>query len=332
MPLRRQVPAITALILVSVCGYLVSSVAGPLSPADTTLLVFTASLIIWQASAWCRRLNEERITRYAHSAERLATLGEAAAGIAHEINNPLAYMDSNLNGLAEDIEAYNEFITTLDNASDHLEIRNPFYQKALEAYQQLDIANVCDNAPVRVKDCLEGIQHLERIVSDMQVLSRHGASDLHLADINADLTAVFNIIRSRLPAGVSLTVELMTLPPMLCHPARFAQVVMNMLVNGLHAIESGTGQLMVRQRMEGNMMYTEIEDNGCGMSADIQARIFEPFFTTRAEGKGTGIGLALCYKLIEEHQGSIDVHSQPGEGTRFTLMIPVRYGDEDNAD
>ena len=330
MPLRRQFTAISALIIVTLCGYAVSALFGPLSPIASAALVLFSALVIWRVSAWCRRRAEARIEIQALSAERLATLGEAAAGIGHEINNPLAYIHSNLHGLNEDIEAYNAFISVLDSASDHLEIRNPFYQKALSAYHNLDVAEVCKGAPERLKDCLEGIAHIERIVADMQTLSRRGDASMQVADINTDLQAVFNIIRSRLPANVNLELDLITPPLMLCHPSRFAQVIMNMMINALHAIGEETGTVSVRQYHRGDIFYTEISDSGCGMSPEVQAHIFEPFFTTRAEGKGTGIGLALCYKLIEEHQGTISVDSREGEGTRFTLALPVRNGEKDN--
>jgi len=107
-------------------------------------------------------------------------------------------------------------------------------------------------------------------------------------------------------------------------------VIMNMMINALHAIDVGPGVVSIRQYHRGDIFYTEISDTGCGMSPEVQARIFEPFFTTRAEGKGTGIGLALCYKLIEEHQGTISVDSRVGEGTRFTLALPVRNGEKDH--
>ena len=164
----------------------------------------------------------------------------------------------------------------------------------------------------------------------MQTLSRRGDASMQVADINTDLQAVFNIIRSRLPANVTLELDLITPPLMLCHPSRFAQVIMNMMINALHAIGEETGTVSVRQYHRGDIFYTEISDSGCGMSPEVQAHIFEPFFTTRAEGKGTGIGLALCYKLIEEHQGTISVDSREGEGTRFTLALPVRNGEKDH--
>lgn len=330
MPLRRQFPAISALMIVTLCGYAFSALFGPLSPLANAGLVLMSALVLWRVSAWCRKRAEAQIELQAHSAERLATLGEAAAGIGHEINNPLAYIHSNLHGLNDDIEAYNQFISVLDSASDHLDIRNPFYQKALSAYHSLDVAEVCKGAPERLKDCLEGIGRIERIVSDMQTLSRRSDASMQVADINADLPAVFNIIRSRLPANVNLELELISPPLMLCHPSRFAQVIMNMMINALHAFDDEPGVLSIRQYQRGDIFYTEISDTGCGMSPEVQAHIFEPFFTTRAEGKGTGIGLALCYKLIEEHQGTISVDSRMGEGTRFTLALPIRNGEKDH--
>ncbi|TNC86022.1 MAG: hypothetical protein CSH37_05645 [Thalassolituus sp.] len=332
MPLRRQLPVVVAMLLLSLSAYGIAVMAQPITPFKTALLVLVAAVVVWLVSVWSQRWSNQKQIADIQKEQQLATLGDAAAGVGHEINNPLAYVSSNLSGLADDIEAYNAFIEVLDSASDHLEIRNPFYQKALMAYQSLAIADTCDAAPARVNDCLQGIHHIERVINDMQALSRSTPVELQLGDVNANISAVIDIVRTRLPDDVQLDVELIQPPQMLCHPPRFAQVVMNMLINGLHALSDKPGRLSLRQYQTADIFYTEIADDGCGMSSDVQARIFEPFFTTRAEGKGAGIGLALCYKLIEEHQGSITVDSRPGEGARFTLALPVRNGDKDNAD
>ncbi|WP_300426880.1 sensor histidine kinase, partial [uncultured Thalassolituus sp.] len=265
--------------------------------------------------------------------EKMASLGILSAGIAHEINNPLAYIDSNLNGLVDDLEALNEFIRLLDNASDHLDIRNPFYQQTLSGYQDLNIAIVCENAPVRVRDCINGVQRIEQIINDMRTLSHGGSEGQSLTDINADLPAVFHIIESRLSDDISFETRLTEVPLTRCNPSQIAQVVMNILVNAVHALEEKAtpGSLGVYQRIVGDQLLMEIVDTGTGMAPEVQSRIFEPFYTTREKGKGTGIGLALCYKLIREHDGEIRVSSRPGAGTTFSLTIPLRTGDSDNA-
>ena len=280
-----------------------------------------------------RHQDEVVLSERMHSAEQLATLGEMAAGIAHEINNPLAYIDSNLNGLVDDLEALNEFIRLLDNASDHLDIRNPFYQQTLSGYQDLNIAIVCENAPVRVRDCINGVQRIEQIINDMRTLSHGGSEGQSLTDINADLPAVFHIIESRLSDDISFETRLTEVPLTRCNPSQIAQVVMNILVNAVHALEEKAtpGSLGVYQRIVGDQLLMEIVDTGTGMAPEVQSRIFEPFYTTREKGKGTGIGLALCYKLMREHDGEIRVSSRLGAGTTFSLTIPLRTGDSDNA-
>ena len=300
----------------------------PSAASAVAMLIAALLSSLWHL--W-RHKEEEVLSEKIHSAEQLATLGEMAAGIAHEINNPLAYIDSNLSGLADDIEALNEFVRILDRASDHLDIRNPFYQQALSGYQRLNIALVCENAPVRVRDCLGGLQRIEQIINDMRTLSQGASDPQTLADFNADLPAVFHIIESRLPEGVTLETTLVDTGLVICNPAQVAQVVMNMLVNALHALEGRSGVIRVQQVLEADILQMSITDSGCGMAPDVMSRIFEPFFTTREKGKGTGIGLALCYKLIKEHNGEIAVRSQPGIGTTFSLTIPLRRGDSDNA-
>lgn len=134
----------------------------------------------------------------------------------------------------------------------------------MSAYHNLDVAEVCKGAPERLKDCLEGIAHIERRVADMQTLSRRSDVSMQVADINTDLQAVFSIIRSRLSANVTLELDLITPPLMLCHPSRFAQVIMNMM-NALHAIGEEAGTVSVPQYHRGDILYAEISDSGCGM-------------------------------------------------------------------
>ncbi|MEK9767206.1 MAG: ATP-binding protein, partial [Thalassolituus sp.] len=236
-----------------------------------------------------------------------------------------------LNGLREDVEALNEFIAALDAASDHLDIKEPFYQIALSAYQRLDVANVCESAPVRINDCLEGIQRIENIVDAMRVLSNRTVSAHSVADINSELEQTINQVRRQLPEGAKLDVSLLPLAPMLCHPGQIAQVVMHMLMNACHALRGEPGTISLSEKHEGNQLLIHISDSGCGMPEYVRQRAFDPFFTTRAEGEGTGIGLALCYKLIREHGGCIELESEEGAGTCFTLKLPIRQGEDNHA-
>ena len=327
----QYVPLIIVTVLAGAVSYVTAALLESIPPAAVALLVIVSGVAIALAARYGFRRSDAREAANTRLEERLITVDEVAAGIAEEINAPVSYIDSNLNGLREDVDALNEFIGALDSASDHLDIRSPFYQVALSAYQRLDIANVCDSAPVRINDCLEGIQRIERIVNDMRVLSNRTATLHTLADINSDLGGVVTLTRSRLPEGAELEVSLLQLSPMLCNPGQIAQVVMHMLTNACHALRGEPGKISLSQKQDAGQLLIQISDTGCGMPEDVRQRAFDPFFTTRAEGEGTGIGLALCYKLIREHGGNIELESEEGSGTCFTLKLPIRQGDENNA-
>lgn len=278
------------------------------------------------------RPSDASVIAHEFPSERLDILSEAAATIAHEMTNPVTYIDSNLNGLGDDLKAYNEFIGLLDKASDHLDIREPFYQEALKAYQSLDIANVSEHAPQRLRDSLEGIQRLLRMIEDLSSLSESNRVDLRTADINSELPQVFTNARATMPEGVTLSTCLIKVPAFPCNPVRIAQVVQNMLNNAITALHNHGGHISVREMIDGQNLIIEIADDGCGMSPEVMKRAFEPFFTTCSVGKGSGIGLALCYKLIREHNGEIHVQSREGRGTSFSLAIPIQYGESTHVD
>lgn len=262
--------------------------------------------------------------------ERLAGLGELSAGIAHEINNPVAYVRSNLQALTDDVAALAQFIQALDKASDELDQHSPFYQRLLQEYRQLHIAEVLQDAPERLADCREGTERVARIVSDMRNLSRSGF-DKHWCQVNDDIVSVINIARSRLPAGVTLDAELTELPDIYCNPSQIGQVVMNILVNAMQALEGRNGHIRLRETFSGDALQIAIEDDGPGMDEQVVSRVFEPFFTTKPRNEGTGLGLALCYKLMQAHAGRIELVSRPGEGARFTLILPVN-GDAEHVE
>lgn len=262
--------------------------------------------------------------------ERLAGLGELSAGIAHEINNPVSYVRSNLQELHKDFTALAEFITTLDKASDELDLHSPVFQRLLAAYQELQIADVLEQAPARLHDCQEGIERASRIVSDMRKLSRIGHGK-QWCQVNDDIGSVINIARARLPAGVELDAELTALPSVYCNPSQIAQVVMNILVNAIQALEVQGGKITLREQLTERELQIVIRDNGPGMDEQTAARVFEPFFTTKIDGEGTGLGLALCHKLMQAHAGRIDLQTRPGEGAVFTVVLPLS-GESENAE
>lgn len=255
--------------------------------------------------------------------ERLASLGEISAGIVHEINNPVAYIGSNLRELAHDLENLQAFIKRLDQASDSLEVESPFYQQLLSAYQQLDIQHVCEDAPEKVQDCIAGIERVKKIILDMKRLSSKGAADKRLANLNDDIGSVINIASNRLGDNITLTTELAELPDIFCNSSQIAQVVTNMIVNAIQALDDQPGEIRLQETLTDSDIQLTICDDGPGMSKEVAAQVFEPFFTTKSSDQGSGMGLALCYKIVNEHGGWIDLQTAPGEGCCFTIHLPL---------
>ncbi|MDK2776922.1 MAG: hypothetical protein KYX62_04605 [Pseudomonadota bacterium] len=269
--------------------------------------------------------------------ERLAALGEISAGIAHEINNPVAYSLSNLNSLKEDVHDLTEFIRRLDQNSGQLDTSSAFYRRLLQDYQELAIPEAMASVPERIAEMTDGIERVSHIVRDMRKLSREGTIERQMTDLNSDLTSIINIARSRLKGNIELIAELIPLPPVYCNGSQIGQVVLNILVNAIQAIGDRPGCIRLTQSLQADWLEIRICDDGPGMDEATASRVFEPFFTTKDAGQGTGMGLALCYQLIEEHQGHIELDTRPGSGTCFTLRLPLHpqpltAGDQHNAE
>lgn len=285
--------------------------------------------MLQHASEQVKGLNQdlEQARKRMELSERLAALGEISAGIAHEINNPVAYTLSNISTLSEDFTAMASFIRRLDEASDQLDPQSPFYRELAEAYRSLDVGGALESAPERIHDATEGMERVGRIIQDMRKLSRGSNDSRKLSDLNNHLNSVINIARSRLQGNIEFVTELADLPLMYCNPSQIGQVVLNILVNAIQAIGNTPGRIVLSQILHNDKLEIRISDNGPGMNEATAARVFEPFFTTKAEGEGTGMGLALCYQLIQAHEGHIDLNTKPGEGTTFTIWLPLNSAD-----
>lgn len=297
------------------------------------------SRMLKHASEQVRGLNEDLETarRRMELSERLAALGEISAGIAHEINNPVAYSLSNINTLAEDVSVMKDFIHRVDKASDQLDPQSPFYKQLLDDYRSLDVDEALQSAPERIHDAREGIERVGRIIQDMRKLSRGSKDGRTMSELNSHIESVVNIARSRMKGNIEFTSALVDLPLIYCNPSQIAQVVLNILVNAVQALGTEPGEIHFTEVLHEYELEIRICDNGPGMDEETAARVFEPFFTTKAESEGTGMGLALCYQLVQAHNGHIDLQTKPGEGTCFTLWLPINAavagaGEDQNAE
>jgi len=249
---------------------------------------------------------------------KMASLGILAAGIAHEINNPNSFVNSNLQVFKTYIKNLKDFFHALEEFS--LSSDNTAKLSAIK--QKFQIDHIMDDLKNLVSDSLEGTDRIKSIVKDLKEFSRLDKPELEDYDLNDGIRSSLNMLRHEVKHGIKVIEEYGELPFIKCHPRQLNQVFMNLLINAIQAL-SGHGEIRIKTFEEHSWIVTIIEDNGCGISEANLGKIFDPFFTTKDVGKGMGLGLSLSYKIIKSHGGTIEVQSTTGKGTVFTVKIPV---------
>lgn len=251
--------------------------------------------------------------------EKMASIGQLAAGVAHEINNPIGFVSSNLSTL----DSYVSSILTLLDA---YEDANPYMPETLSRgiaglRGRIDIDYVRADIKVLLKESIDGILRVRKIVADLKDFSHVDQAEIQSANIEAGLDSTLNVVWNELKYKARVVKEYAGIPEMICMVGQLNQVFMNLLINAAQAIED-YGQIVIRTGFDDVNIWVEIEDDGCGISTEYLQRIFEPFFTTKPVGKGTGLGLSLSYGIIRKHHGEILVQSEKGKGTVFRVVLP----------
>lgn len=262
--------------------------------------------------------------------EKLASIGQLAAGVAHEINNPVGFVSSNISTLNKYIESLLNLIEKYSLLSDNCADQEAV--KLIQDYRNdIDYDYIKDDITGLLEESLDGVKRVKQIVQDLKDFSRPGEEDWEDADLHKGLDSTLNIVHNELKYSATITKEYGDIPAIECIPAQLNQVFMNLLVNAGHAIDKN-GTITIRTGRETDYVWVEIEDTGKGISADNIKKIFDPFFTTKDIGQGTGLGLSLSYGIIQKHNGSIDVKSEPGCGTTFRVTLPVKHSQEKISD
>jgi len=255
--------------------------------------------------------------------EKLASLGQLVAGVAHEINNPLAFVSNNVAVLQRDLR---DMITLL-GLYHQLERSKEAGDASLNGQidlvsEQLDLDYTLNNLPKLIERTREGLRRIERIVKDLRLFARVDEGEWNEVDLNPGIESSVNMVQGYArKKGVRLVTDLEPLPMVRCRAARVHQVVVNLLMNAIDAC-SGDDSVTVRTRPDTDGVRIEVADTGCGIEPAIRDRIFDPFFTTKPVGQGTGLGLSISYGIVHEHQGTIDVQSVPADGSCFTVTLP----------
>lgn len=255
--------------------------------------------------------------------EKLAAIGQLAAGIAHEINNPIGFVNSNLNTLS----SYQHDLFAVLDAYDALFAENPLQtdaaQKLLEFKQQKDLDYLRKDIPQLIAESRDGLSRVRNIILDLKDFSHAETNDWELGDLHKGIDSTLNIIYNELKYHCTIHKEYGDIPEIICLPSQLNQVFMNLLVNAAHAIET-KGDIFIRTGHTDTEVWVEISDNGKGIPQEHLSRLFEPFFTTKPVGKGTGLGLSISQNIVLKHGGRIAVCSEVGQGSSFRIWLPIR--------
>lgn len=259
--------------------------------------------------------------------EKLASIGQLAAGVAHEINNPIGYVHSNLGSLQEYLS---NLFALMDAYERALAAPDPKAMKSeiAAARERLDIDFISRDLPQLMTESREGVERVTRIVRDLKDFSRSDPDGKWtLTDLHATLDSILNIVWNELRYKVRLEKRYATLPMVECLHSELNQVFMNLLLNAGAAIPE-QGVITVSTGHEGDSVWVEIADTGDGIPQENLQRLFDPFFTTKPAGTGTGLGLSISYGIVAKHNGRIEVESEPGVGSTFRVTLPVRQSVE----
>ncbi len=259
--------------------------------------------------------------------EKLVSIGQLAAGIAHEINNPISYVNSNLLALDRYVQQLFEALHLYEEAEPLLPADSEAAARLRTFKQQNDLAFARDDLLLLLEESHEGISRVRKIVQDLRDFSHVDShQEWQWADLHKCLDSTLNIANNEIKYRADVVKEYGNLPEVECQVSQLNQVFLNLMINAAHAIgDDHRGKVILRTGCGENEVWVEISDTGCGIPPENLKRIFDPFFTTKPVGKGTGLGLSVSYGIVEEHHGRIEVSSQIGQGTTFRVTLPIHH-------
>ena len=255
--------------------------------------------------------------------EKMASIGQLAAGVAHEINNPIGFVNSNLGSLQRYVADLFEMLSAYEKGE--AEMTSETQTALAELKRQIDIAYLREDVGNLFSESMEGLQRVRRIVQDLRDFSHVDEMAMQPANLERGLDSTLNVVWNELKYKTEILKEYAGIPEIECLPSQLNQVFMNLLMNAVQAIEDH-GRITIRTGQDEHNVWVEVEDTGKGIEPEHLDRIFEPFFTTKPVGSGTGLGLSLSYGIVQQHGGRIEVRSQPGMGSVFRVILPKRSG------
>lgn len=282
------------------------------------------------------KLNMERELM---QAQKMASIGQLSAGVAHEINNPTGYVSSNLTtlgGYADDlgqlIDNYQELLKALKSAAPASVPESVIaLVNTITAFEEeIEIDYIRNDLSTVINDCRGGTDRIKKIVDDLKHFAHPGQNKVQDTDINHELETTLNVVHNELKYKASVIKELGDLPLIRANPQQLNQVFVNILVNAAQAIEK-KGEIRIKTKCSNGQVVIQFSDTGHGIAPENIDKIFDPFFTTKEVGKGTGLGMNIVYNIVKRHFGTIDVESKIGEGTTFTIKLPINISDLSDA-
>lgn len=268
-------------------------------------------------------------------AEKMSSLGQLTAGIAHEINNPVGFVRSNLERLADYAGVFTALIDAYERAEQRITEGGldadgslaPFFDDVHRLRGERKVNFMREDIHVLIAESCTGVEQITEIVQGLRDFSRIDEPDFQPANVNDGIEATLRLIWNELKYRFEVRTDLGDLPNIDCHPGQLNQVFMNLLLNAAQATPD-RGALTIETEAEEETVVVRIADTGEGIDPAVLPRIFEPFYTTKPVGKGTGLGLSISYGIIKRHNGEISVDSKPGVGTTFTIRLPIRQNNE----
>jgi PAS domain S-box-containing protein len=285
------------------------------------------AIVIFQDLTDIKQLERQLLQR-----EKMASIGQLAAGVAHEINNPMGFIHANLSQLGEYLEDLARVWKSLGVLRNAALGAGGGVREAAESAEaliaELDAEFLLRDFGTAVRESLEGAQRIRAIVQDLRSFSHRDTEEKLHADVNKALDSTANIVWTMMKHSVALSKAYAELPLVLCYPMQLQQVFMNLLMNAYQAIQerardAAPGEIRLRTELAEGGVRIAVSDNGVGMTAEVQRRIFDPFFTTKEVGVGTGLGLSTSYQIVRRHGGKLSFESEPGVGTTFSVWLPL---------
>ncbi len=255
----------------------------------------------------------ENAQRQLYQAEKMASVGQLASGVAHEINTPIGFIQSNMSTAQGYVEKLQNYAALLKSKAT--------YEELSAEWSQQDMDYVVEDFALLVKESLDGSRRVAKIVGDLKGFSRADSIGKEYADLNEVLRKVCSVAKPKMGSG-ELKLKLQPVPSVLCDAGALGQVFLNLIINAAQAMD-GIGCIDIASSSQNSELQVNIKDNGPGIPEDVLPRIFDPFFTTKDVGVGTGLGLTVCNDVVKSHGGKLLVDSVVGSGTTFTIVIPL---------